>query len=935
TIDPQSVTEGDNLNFSVIATDPDATIPNLRAENVPPNATFVDNGGGNGTFNFNPSYIQAGTYNVRFIAFDGLLADTAIVTIDVIEAGNQAPVLAAIGSRVVDEGANLSFTVSATDVDATTPALTAENLPDNATFVDNGNGTGVFDFNPTYIQSGVYYITFIASDGALADTEIVAITVNDAGNQAPVLAYIGPRSVTEGMNLNFSISATDADATTPALTAENLPDNATFVDNGNGTGVFDFNPNYIQSGIYNVRLIASDGALADTEIVVITVNEAGNQTPVLAYIGPQTVTEGANLNFGISATDVDATIPTLTAENVPPNATFTDNGDGTGVFDFNPNYIQSGVYYVTFIASDGALADSEVVTITVNEAGNQTPVLAYIGPQTVVEGGNLYLTITATDADATTPALTAENIPANATFTDNADGTATFDFNPDYTQNGIYTVTFIASDGALADSEVVTITVNEAGNQAPVLAYIGPQAVTEGANLNFGISATDADATIPALTAENVPANATFTDNGDGTGVFDFNPDYIQSGIYNITFIASDGALADSEVVTITVAHVNLPPVAVAGPDQVNIPAGILVTLDGSGSYDPDIEPLNYSWVQIGGPVVTLSSTTDPMPTFTPAAPENYLFELTVDDNFLSSAPDTVLIIVVNGAPPVAVSDLTIQIVSDAIQLSWSAVTTDMAGYAATIDRYVIYRGTSAYFDPAPTDSIGTTDELTLSFTDNDIGGVNVVGDTLVQYFYTIVAVDIYGNRSGNSNRVGEYDYQIIITATTDYNLVGIPFANTGITDAVGLINAIGVSNVNTVNTYIPSSQSYVSRFAAGFGTNFAVTVGGVFQINAKANTIFSVAGNVPASGTVSYPIITTATTDYNFIMIPFEYENNFSLAQDVINSIPGVLNTLNNFRAESQSYISRFAAGFGTNFPVKAGKPYQANAATTGTFPQ
>jgi hypothetical protein len=47
------------------------------------------------------------------------------------------------------------------------------------------------------------------------------------------------------------------------------------------------------------------------------------------------------------------------------------------------------------------------------------------------------------------------------------------------------------------------------------------------------------------------------------------------------------------------------------------------------------------------------------------------------------------------------------------------------------------------------------------------------------------------------------------------------------------------------------------------------------------------------------------------------------------------VLNTLNNFVAVSQSYQSRFAAGFGVNFTVRAGKPYQANAAAAGTFPQ
>ena len=97
-----------------------------------------------------------------------------------------------------------------------------------------------------------------------------------------------------------------------------------------------------------------------------------NQAPVLAAIGAKSVSEGANLNFSVSATDPDSTIPTLTAVNVPTNATFTNNGNGTGTFNFNPNFTQAGVYNVTFIASDGTLADSEVVAITVIDAGNQT-----------------------------------------------------------------------------------------------------------------------------------------------------------------------------------------------------------------------------------------------------------------------------------------------------------------------------------------------------------------------------------------------------------------------------------------------------------------------------------------------------------------------------------------------------------------------------------
>ena len=557
-IGPKSVTEGDNLNFNIAATDPDATTPSFTAEDVPTNAAFLDNGDGTGTFDFNPNYIQAGTYNVRFIASDGALTDTEVVAITVDEAGNQAPELAFIGPKSVTEGDNLNFNISASDPDATVPSFTAEDIPTNAAFVDNGDGTGTFDFNPDYIQAGTYNVRFIASDGVLTDTEVVAITVDEAGNQAPVLASIGPKSVTEGDNLNFSITATDPDATTPSFIAEDVPTNATFLDNGDGTGTFDFNPNYIQAGVYNVRFITSDGALTDTEVVAITVDEAGNQSPVLASIGSKSVTEGDNLNFNISATDPDATTPSFTAEDVPTNATFLDNGDGTGTFDFNPNYIQAGSYNVRFIASDGALTDTEVVTITVDEAGNQSPVIDPVSPQVISEGETLVFGVSAADPDSTVPSLRAEFIPTNGSFADNGDGTGTFTFTPDFTQSGIYSVRFIASDGTLEDTTFAQITVNESGNQSPVLTSIGPKAVDEGQNLSFAVSATDPDETTPSLIAESVPTNGSFVDNGNGTGSFSFDPDFTQSGAYDVRFIASDGVLADTEVVTITVNNVNL-----------------------------------------------------------------------------------------------------------------------------------------------------------------------------------------------------------------------------------------------------------------------------------------------------------------------------------------------------------------------------------------
>jgi uncharacterized cupredoxin-like copper-binding protein len=71
------------------------------------------------------------------------------------------------------------------------------------------------------------------------------------------------------------------------------------------------------------------------------------------------------------------------------------------------------------------------------------------------------------------------------------------------------------------------------------------------------------------------------------------------------------------------------PPIADAGPNQLNVNAGT-ITLDGSGSYDPLGLTLTYNWVQISGPTATLSSPTTPKTTFTAVAGQNYAFRLTV-----------------------------------------------------------------------------------------------------------------------------------------------------------------------------------------------------------------------------------------------------------------------------------------------------------------
>jgi RHS repeat-associated protein len=99
----------------------------------------------------------------------------------------------------------------------------------------------------------------------------------------------------------------------------------------------------------------------------------------------------------------------------------------------------------------------------------------------------------------------------------------------------------------------------------------------------------------------------------------------------------------------------NRAPVANAGADQITH-VGQTVTLDGSGSSDPDGDALTLQWTKLSAPAgssATLSNPNAVMPTFVADKPGTYEFSLRVNDGTVDSAPDVVRITTEN-RPPVA-----------------------------------------------------------------------------------------------------------------------------------------------------------------------------------------------------------------------------------------------------------------------------------------
>lgn len=266
--------------------------------------------------------------------------------------------------------------------------------------------------------------------------------------------------------------------------------------------------------------------------------------------------------------------------------------------------------------------------------------------------------------------------------------------------------------------------------------------------------------------------------------------------------------------------------------------------------------------------------------------------------------------VVVVQADAVAVSDLSIAIENGtSLRLSWSP--------EANAVEYDVYRGSTPFFEPVtPVARISTTTYL-------DAGRA---GDPNENYYYVVKSLNAY-SESNVSNRVGEFDFALVTTPTTDFNEIALPLIMPGIQTASDLMQAI--PNCNSVAMWNTQFQGYRQYSPSIPSTNFDVYPGYPYYVNVSAPGVFTMTGSYSQP---QFELLTTATTDFNDIIIPLVIED-LAMASDLMASIPNC-NSVARWNAPFQGYSQYSPSIPSTNFMVRTGYPYYVNVSSNGVWP-
>ncbi|MFK7742254.1 MAG: PKD domain-containing protein, partial [Planctomycetota bacterium] len=591
----------------------------------------------------------AGSYTLTFkvAASDGTTTtyDTVVVTVN---ADDDAPTANAGPNQSVSENDTVTLDATgSTDPEGQGLTYSWTQTAGPSVALDDANAAQSTLSAPE--AAGSYTLTFkvAASDGTTTTYDTVVVTVN-ADDDAPT-ASAGPnQSVSENDTVTLDATgSTDPEGQGLTYSWTQTAGPSVSLDDANAAQPTLSAPEAAGSYTLTFKVAASDGTTTTYDTVVVTVN-ADDDAPTANAGASQTVSENATVKLDATgSTDPEGQGLTYTWTQTSGPAITLDDPNAAQPTFVAPN--ATGKYRIHFQldVSDGTTTTSDIVAVTV--FGFDDAPTANAGPdQTVGENDTVTLDATgSTDPEGLGLTYTWTQIAGPSVSLDDANAAQPTFSAPDAA--GSYTLTFkvAATDGTTTTEDKVTVTV-KADDDAPTASAGPDQSVSENETVTLDATgSSDPEGQGLTYTWTQIAGPSVSLDDANAAQPTFSAPD--AAGSYTLTFkvAANDGTTTTYDTVVVTVNADDDAPTANAGPNQ-SVSENDTVTLDATGSTDPEGQGLTYRWTQTAGPSVALDDANAAQPKFSaPDAAGNYrmYFQLEVSDGTTTTG-DTVVVTV-------------------------------------------------------------------------------------------------------------------------------------------------------------------------------------------------------------------------------------------------------------------------------------------------
>lgn len=536
--------------LQITATDPDGDSLSYTIKNKPTWATFTSNANSTATLTLKPKSANQGVYStIQIIVNDNNAGRDTTAPFTLTVNSNYDPTLDSIADYTISENDNLTVNLTGHDLNATDVlSWSVTNAPNSYTLTTINNTTAQLVLHPNYAAAGTYAVKVKVSDGNGGfTTRTFNVTVNDKNPNKTIYARFkdvddigSPWNNITGVTTN-NLKDVNGNTTSAGLSLQ-----TTWFSTSNG------GPNTgNNSGVY------PDVVLKDYYYFGI-------------FGGPETVTAkltGLDPALKYNLTFFAASSWTGTSDN--GTTTFTVNGQTVSL------YVQNNTQNTVSINGITANADSTII-FTMAKAAN-TPV-GYINAlviNSVLDDGTVPLAPSSLIAESTGSGVQlswkdasynesnfkiyrSTNQASGYTLlnTTIADATSYSDSSANGTTQYYYKILASNSYGNSAYSNIAGILTSD---KIPQLIAINDVVVKNNAQLSVPVTAKDDASDHVTLTVSGLPSFVTFTDNGNGTGLFQVAPTAGVTGYYGgITIIAKDNS--DSSTTTsfnITVTDAN------------------------------------------------------------------------------------------------------------------------------------------------------------------------------------------------------------------------------------------------------------------------------------------------------------------------------------------------------------------------------------------